>query len=331
MKTTLYSILAAAACGMAFGQTAYTNPVGYTTQVLKPSAFSYLGLTVNNAVVSAGIIDAVSASPKSVTDTGINFSTLLTAGATYILELNDGTIQEITSWTSLGVLNTPEDITSKITAGVTEYKLRKAATIADIFGVNNSAGLTADSDGSYATGNDLIYVLNSTGVPTIIYYSLGGEEAPAGWYTSGDVPAGNIPLVYSDGFYVKRSAGINVSLVMSGEVKLKPTAGVLIPGYNYMSSVSPAGLTLGNSGLENYLSQSVNGAPFTTVDNVLVPTATGFTICYYSTGGEEAPAGWYTSGDASASLVNLEGGFLIRNRGVAKPYKINIPISYSNL
>lgn len=334
MKTyTPYSLILAAlaASGMAFGaETAYTTPVGYVTQTLKPGQFSYLGLTVNNPVVSSGVLDAVAAAPNSVTDNGVNFSTLLTAGATYVLELNDGTIQEITSWTAAGVLNTPENITSKVTAGTTTYKLRKAATIADVFGATNSAGLTPDSDGSFATGNDLIYVLNAAGAPTIIYYSLGGEEAPAGWYTSGDLPAANFPIVYSDGFYVKRSAGSDVSLVTSGEVKSKPTSSVLIPGYNYLSSVAPAGLTLGNSGLENFLTKSVDGAPFSSVDNVYVPTSTGFTICYYSTGGEESPAGWYTSGDADASAIKLEGGFLIRNRGVAKPYKLNVPTSYSN-
>jgi hypothetical protein len=334
MKTKVsYSLLAAAmACGIAQGAaTAYTTPVGYKTQSLRQGTFSYLGLTTQFPTVSAGVLDAVSASPSSVTDTGVNFSTLLTAGATYILELSDGTIQEVTSWTSLGVLNTPEDVTSKVTAGVTTYKLRKAATIADVFGLNNSAGLTPDNDGSFATGNDLVYVLNAAGVPTIIYYSLGGEEAAAGWYTSGDVPAQDIPIVYADGFYIKRVAGTDIPLVTSGEVKTKPTSGVLIAGFNYLSGVAPAGLTLGNSGLESFLSQSIDGAPFATVDNVLIPSLTGFITCYYSTGGEEAPAGWYTSGDVDASALALEGGFLIRNRGAAKAYRINVPANYSNL
>ena len=335
MKTSIsYSLLAAAmVCGFAHGQTtAYTTPVGYTTQPIPagPNKFTYLALTVNQPVVSAGVLDAVTAAPNTVTDTGVDFNSLLTVGATYILELNDGTIQEITSWTALGVLNTPENLTSKVTAGVTTYKLRRASTVSDVFGATNSAGLTPDDDFNVVTNNDVIFILDNAGNPTQVVFNPEGE-VPAGWYTAAGDPAGNLPIVYADGFYIRRAAGSLINLVTSGEVKTKLTSGVLLSNFNYLSSVAPVGLTFGTSGLQNFITQATNGDPFSApyVDNVLIPTPTGFLTVYYSDGTGEAAAGWYTAADDDATNIVLEGSFLIRNRGAAKPYKINVPASFS--
>ena len=328
MKTTIYSILAAAACGMAFGQTAYTTPVGYTTQTLGANKFSFVGLTVTSSTVAAGVLDAESAS--SVTDTGVDFSTLLTAGATYVLELEDGVIQEVTSWTSLGVLNTPQDISGSVSPGVTKYKLRKASTVSDVFGATNSAGLTPDTNDDWATGNDLIYILDAAGAATVVYYFPGNDDAPAGWYTSaGD--NGDIPVVYADGFYVQRGAGSPISLVTSGEVKTKPTQSSLISGWKFLSSVAPAGLTLANSGLNAHLTVLTDPeGSYESVDNIYIPKADGsFDVVYYFDG--EEGDGWYTSAGDPADSLALEGSFLILNRGAAKPYTINVPSSYSNL
>ena len=306
-----------------------TTPVGYTTTALGPNKFTFVGLTVQNPVVSAGTLDAESA--NSVTDTGVDFVALLgapgAASGTYVLELADGTIQEVTNWTDAGVLTTPDDITGKVTPTTTTYTLRKAATISDVFGANNSAGLTPDADGEYTTGNDIVYVIGAGGAATAVYYYDDGDVA--GWFDALGNDAANKPIVYADGFYVKRGAGISIDLVTTGEVKTTPTSGALTAGWNYVSSVAPVGLTLATSGLQNFLSTDSTGE-YTTVDNVYLPQPNGsFKIAYYYDDGDLA--GWFDSTGGDANALPLEGAFLILNRGVTKPYTLSVPASYSSL
>lgn len=326
MKTKFtYTLLAAAAaCSVANAQTtAYTTPVGYVSKTLPANAFSFVGLTVHNPVVSSGVIDAESAS--SVTDTGVNFSTILTSGATYVLELDNGVIQEVTSWNAQGVLNLPENITESVAPSTTTYKLRKASTISDVFGVANSAGLTA-TDGDMATA-DVIYLLGAGGSVTPIYFYDDGSEA--NWYTADGAPAADLPIVYSDGFYIRRVNGSSLNLVTTGEIKTKPTSGVISPGWNFLSSVAPVGLTLGTSGLQTALTSTAGD--YLTVDNVYLPNSDGsFTIAYFYDDGSEAA--WYTADGNPASDLGLESGFLILSRSTAaKSYTLSVPTTFSNL
>jgi hypothetical protein len=331
-KISFSLLLAAAATGLSFGQTAFTTPVGYVTSALPANQFSFVGLTLHSTTVSSGIITAESAT--SVTAGTTNFLTLLgtpnpasSTPLTYVLELGDGTIQEITNWTAAGVLTTPGNITANVTPGTTTYKLRKAKTIAEIFGATNTAGLVPDSDGDFATGNDLIFVPGEGGATTTVYYFNDGSAQ--GWFNSAGDPAGDLPIVYADGFYIKRSTGSTINLIVSGEVKKESTSGVIAPGFNFLSSAAPTGVTLSNSGLQAFITPDTTGN-FSLVDNILIPQANGtFKTAYYFNDG--SAQGWFDSAGDDASQIPLEGGFLIRNRGISKPYKISVPASYSSL
>lgn len=68
MKIISYSLLlAAAACGMALGQTAYTTPVGYVTQSCAANSDTIVGLPLRVAAVGAA---ALSAAPDTSTTPG---------------------------------------------------------------------------------------------------------------------------------------------------------------------------------------------------------------------------------------------------------------------
>jgi hypothetical protein len=329
MKSSIsYSLLlAAAACGVAVGQTtAYTTPVGYVTETLRPNQYNLIGLTLQNPTVSAGVV--ASATSNSVTVTGATFSSLLTAGQTYILELADGTIQEVAAWTDT-VLSTPENISSKITAGTTEFKLRKAATVSSVFGAQNSAGLKASPDGDPTTADNLV-ISTDSGLLTVYFFDDGAGTT--GWYDASGNPADSVVLPYSDGFFVQRVSGSDINLVVSGELKKAPTSTVISPGYNYLSGVSPAGtgLTLATSGLADYISRSADGDA-STVDNVLLPTSGGsYTNCYFFDDGA-GTTGWYDASGNPADTSNISSGFLIYNVGETKSLKISVPSSYATL
>ena len=328
MKTHLsYSlILAAAASGMAFGaETAYTTPVGYTTKTLAPNQFNLMGLTVQQPTKAAGVLDAESAS--TLTDNEVDFVALLGTASppttsTYVLELPNGVIQEVTSW-GLHTLTTSQDVTASVVPGTTTYKLRKASTVSDIFGATNSVPLTPSVDGTTAAC-DTIQIFNGTGFDVILYINDGAGTQ--GWFTEGGTPAANFPVVYADGVYVRRTAGVSRNLVVSGEVKIKPTSGVLATGFNYLGVVAPAGLDLLGSGLQNSITPSPDGVASTS-DNVQVQIAGGaYRVCMYITG-----AGWFDEGGAPAGDQVLDSGLLIVNRGAPKPYVISVPATYSGL
>jgi hypothetical protein len=303
--------------------TATTTPVGYVTQTIPPNVFTYCGLTLHSPIIASGVITSSDAS--SVTQSGFNFDSILTAGDVYVLELENGTIQEVKSWDSSGRLVTSENISSQITDNVTEYSLRKAKTVNDVFGANNSFGLT--STDSEIQNADQIYLPTSSGTIIIYYYNDGSPDT--GWYTSDGNLAGNLPIIYSDGFYIKRVNGDPVNIVLQGEVKTRPTAGVYTPGWNILSSVVPAGLTLQNSNLQNFITSSSDG-DYLTVDNVYIPNGQSFDIVYYyNDGGPDT--GWYTSAGDPAGNLALSGAFLILSRsGNAKPYTINFPTQPGN-
>ncbi|MBN8458706.1 MAG: hypothetical protein J0M04_12800 [Verrucomicrobia bacterium] len=324
MKLT-YSLLAAAfACGLASAQTtAYTTPVGYVTQTLGQN-YNLIGLTVHQPTIAAGVIDAESTS--SVTDNEVNFGTLLTAGASYVLELGDGTIQEITAWSG-SVLTTPEDITANITPGTTTYKLRKASTISDVFGATNSAGLSPDTDGSL-TGTDTVLVLNAAGNFETIYYFNDGAGT-TGWFDDQGGEAANRRIIYADGFYVKRASATPLNLVISGEIKTTKTGGALVSGFNYVGSVAPVGLTLGTSGLEAYLAPDSDGS-FTGTDLLyILQGGTLYTAYYFNDGA--GTTGWFDDQGGDATNLKLEGGFLIKAASGPKPYVLNVPATYGSL
>jgi hypothetical protein len=340
MKTKIsYSLLAAAmACGISQGAaTAYTTPVGYTTTSLPASRFTLVGLTVQQPTIAAGVFTAKSGT--LLTAAPFNFTTLLTAGRTYVLELPNGTIQEVTSWSG-STLTTPDNISSQITLSpdpsATTFKLRPAATISTVFGANNSVGLTPDVDGE-RVGTDYIQILNPAGAFLSYYYFNDGSNDPlvVGWYgVESGVREDNRAIVYADGLYVQRAAGVTKSLVVSGEVKTKPTAGVLSAGFSYLSGVAPAGLTLANSSLSSQITPDTAGE-LTSNDFVLIQQPSGaYFQYYYFNDGSNDPlvVGWYgVESGVREDTKPLDGGFLIFNRGGSKPYNISVPPSFSSL
>jgi len=323
MKTTLYSILAAAAaCGMAFGETAYTTPVGYTTQTLV-TGFNNVGLTVHLPTLAAGNLEVVGTSSVQDTTVGTDFTVSLGAtGRIHILEITSGTavgkVSEISTWTADTITTVDNLSASGVVAGDT-YRIRKAPTLEQIFGTATSGGpLTA---GTSATA-DLVYV--PTGVPNqYTQYFLNTAGAYRSVVPSALAP--NVPLVYLDGIFVNRKAAGTGSLVVTGEVKPEKAGGNLVSGFNYLGTIHPVGSTIQNSGLENFLLPGTSA----TADIVYVPTGTPNTYLqvFRSTIGT-----WRTVVPAGLAPdpVNLNGAIFINRKGATNsPWAINKPSTWS--
>jgi len=309
-------VAALLAPGALFAQTtAKTIPVGYvTTENLVQNQYNLVGVTVHNPTVAAGILTAESAS--SVTTSGIDFTTLLTIGATYILELPDGTIQEVTTWTATE-LNTPQDITSRVVPGTTKYRLRKAATVGSLLGAANEIGLQGTPDGDPATA-DQVFIANGSGF-TVVFY----DESTPGWVDTLFNDASAVPIVYTDGIVIQRK-GPTKSIVFSGEVKTTPTDLITENAYTYLGAVYPVGSTLGNSNLQASMVHTPDGDP-ATADQIFISNgAGGYDVCFY----DDSTPGWVDTLFNDQTNKPLSSGIIIQRRG-GTPYTVNLtPANY---
>lgn len=329
MKTITYTLLAAAsACGLASAAaTAYTTPVGYTTQTLV-TGFNNVGLTVHAPTKAAGDLNVISASSVQDTTAGVNFTTSLGAtGTLHILEVTSGPsvglVTEITSWTTDTITTVDNLVTAGVVGGAdgvgNKYRIRRAPTLEQIFGTATVGGpLTSGT----STTADLVYV--PTGVPNqYTQYFLSG----AGTFRS-VVPnalAPNVPLVYLDGIFINRKAGGTANLIVSGEVKPEKAGGRMVTGFNYLGTIHPVGSTIQNSGLENFLLPGTS----TTADLVYVPTGTPNQYLQVFRSGANT---WRTvvPNALAPDPLNLTGAIFINRKGATNsPWAINSPSTWN--
>jgi hypothetical protein len=338
MKTYIpYSlILAAASVGMAFGaETAYTSPVGYNTSTLS-QGFNALGLTLQTPSLASGNFETITST--TVTDAGVTYAPI--SGQTYILEIKTGSLAgaifEVPasgiSGSTITIATVP--VTDLLALGLTSadtYTLRIAPTLETIFTLTGLAGggvLTAALSSGTA---DIVWVPNGSG--GYVQYYLRSGASPEFRNVATNTAAPNVPLIYSDGFFVQKKGTTPAALTVSGEVKKGATTSIAVQGFNLVGSVAPAGLNLFNAGLETSLTAALSVG---TADVVWVQNASLTYTQYFRRSG--SGAGWRVSGSAvtltqsEAEAVSLSYGFLIQ-RKAASPInlKVNVPASYLNL
>lgn len=337
MNLYKYALLTtAAACGLASAaETAYTTPVGYTTTTLITGKYNLLGITVQQPTVFSGVFNATqSTTAATLVVTGADFSSaVIVPSQSYCVEVNNGT----NSGTVFEIPDTSfNDSTDTITVGApldttpfasASFTIRRVATIADIFGATNQAGLLS---GTSTSNSDVLYIPNAAGALEQYWYSSGGL-AGVGWrkFAGGTTPRGSVLLSYIDSFYVYRRGSTDLNLVTSGTVMARSTNLPLFTGYNYVGTVYPVGATLATSNLEATLTK---GTSTSNSDVVWVPNATtGVLEQYWYSSGGLAGVGWrkFAGGITSQSDLPLSGGVIIQRRGASVNALINPPASYN--
>lgn len=293
-------------------QGAVTDPVGYTTLDLV-SGFNFAGLTLHESVVVSGDIESYGSG--TATDTDVDFDTLLTAGVTYILEVETATgiSETVASWSG-DTLNTATDLSGSL-AGGESYSLRPAATLATVFGADGS-GLRQGGGGT--TGADQVWIFNGTGYDKYYYDTFSPDSFGPSWRqtapTSGDIDPTTVTMPYQVGFLiVAPSAG---SVTITGEVKVGPTESSLVSGFNFTSSVAPVGATLATAFGADGASLRQGGGGTTGADQVWVFNGTGYDKYYYDTFSPDSfGPSWRqtapTSGDIDPTTVDLPSGYLL--------------------
>lgn len=342
MKLTSLTFLAvAAACGLASAQTtAYTTPVGYTTQTMKPSVFNNVGFNIVTPSLAAGAISDITNSGLTLTDSQANFNTALVAGKMHTVEISSGPsvgyVFEFTSWT-----NTTINLVSAI-PGLQigdKYIVRQSRTLQGLF----PSGAPLTGAALNPTNADVVWVPNGSGGYTQYWYKTSATQGAIGWWTTVDGTTrgvqvtSDVPLLYTDCLLVQRKTGLDQNLVLTGDVKKTPTIPYILTNFNRVSINPPVGLTLFSGG---FYPDNFTGAALTptNADVLWVPDGLGgYTQYWYKTSATQGAIGWWTTVDGTTRGVNvtvdvdLPPGCLIQRKSTPKFMKIAVPSSYSNL
>jgi uncharacterized protein (TIGR02597 family) len=289
-------------------QSVSSTPVGYVTLTINGNGYTALSNPLENAVVYSGTASSVSGSvittSFSLTADEVSGSDLQGNSSHYV-QTSDGTILDITANTTTGITVSASDL-SGLVSDNDSIVIKKYSTIADLFGTDNSIGLTS---GSNAATSDLVYIMSSdgAGIYTTLYYQtdLFGFLGGNGWRVVGDASsdASNIILAPDDGVLVYRAAAGNISLVVTGTVNTSPANRSLPQGYSLISYPFPTETTLSDSGIYVDGNGYVSGSSAANSDLVYVISPDGvFTTYYYQTDlfGFLGGNGWRVVGDASS-------------------------------
>ncbi|SKA79989.1 hypothetical protein SAMN02745166_00569 [Prosthecobacter debontii] len=305
----------------ASAQEAKTEPSGFQTLTVKGGNYSLIGINFLRPVLASGSLE--SATATSVTDAQGDFQTALPPGTRLWLELVDGVNQGCWSIiTPIGAttLDTVSDLSAYVTAGV-RYEIRAATTLADIFGLNNEAGLK--------TGNsqtaDMVWVPKENGGFDKLYYAAASPPfLTAGWRMigAGNADMAKTPIYHVEGIIIERRAPGDLRLTVSGVVKTTVSVIPITSGFNYLERSYPLGATLGNSGLATSLQ---SGTP-TTADVIWLTNASGGYDKYYYAVAQppSITAGWRAigAGNADQAGVALTPGFIIERKAAASNIKL---------
>jgi hypothetical protein len=304
--------------------------VGYVTKTLSVG-FNAYGLNLHAPTVAAGNFETISGT--LLTDNGVTYSPV--PNRTYILEITSGVlkgvIQEVPAASIVGSsITTPQDLQALGLTSQDGYSLRVARTLEETFTtVPLASGGVLNAALSSGTA-DIVWIPNGSGGYTQYFLHSSTQAFRLAGTTT---PTPNVPIVYSDGFFVQKKTATAASLVVTGEVKKVGTTSVAVTGFNPVSSVAPAGLNLFNAGLESTLTAALSAG---TADVVWVQQPNLTYVQYFRRSG--TGAGWRvvdtttTLTQAQAEAVDLTGGFLIQRKGAASiNIKLNAPTSFDNL
>ncbi len=339
MKTKTLKVAAAMGltallAGSAAAQESASKPVGYETLTVA-NGFNYLGLRLHEAPVASGTITGVTAG--SVSDDAADFSTL--AAGTYVLEIDTaaGIVQEVTTFTDSTTIPT-DDLTGAGVDGAS-YTIRPVATLASVFGAANESGLDEGFGGT--GGADQIWVPTPSGFAKYYFDAFSPLGAAEEWVdisTNAGVDPATVSLFYTDGVILVGGGTDNNTFVVTGSVKLTASSYVINDGFNYLSSISPAGATLASMfGAANESGLSAGFGGTGGADQVWIPEAGSFTKYYYD---DFSPLGataeWVNAGDNSsvdATTVSLDdaSGIIIVGTGGTQTASVGVPSFYSTL
>jgi uncharacterized protein (TIGR02597 family) len=288
------------------------------------STLAILNLSFFKQAITSGTIDSVAA--EIVTDNEADFSSFNfnqfdpDAVSKFFIEITsgafEGLILPIVDHTS-NSLTLTEDVSYLSGSGGDNlpfsFNVRAYFTIADFFGADNSTYNLRS--GGNSSSSDTIYILDDGGILQRYYYQTAPSFAGGtGWRKAGDsstdysdkVIASNALLMARNG----PETGAEISLTVSGVVKLGAQRQPIYAGLNLVGYSFPVDTSFAESGIDP--AQLVSGGNASLSDTFYLLNDSGFFDRYYY---QSAPAfaggtGWRVAGDSATDQSNtiIPGG-----------------------
>ena len=288
-------------------QTVSTPVVGFLKISLPAGKASMVSFPLNKSSVASGSITSMSGNVLSTSAdlSGISGNIINALGEpAYYLEVNSGSNQGmILDVTAKGTGSLTVQDASLLT-GNESFKVVKYTTIADIFGANNSAGLTG---GPSVSDADVIWIV-SNGSFNQYYFSddgFGGDGDPLQWAKPGlgAVDASVARIDPDQGILVIRKAGSAKDVTITGTVRSNPSYVPFITGTQIITNPYPVDRTLASLGLKTGdertgLREGANGDSADLIWKISNGTWQPFYVYNDGFGGDGDPIAWTTPGSS---------------------------------
>jgi uncharacterized protein (TIGR02597 family) len=355
MKTTIYSILAAAACGMAFGQTAYTTPVGYLTVDVPANADTTVTPGLTRSPLHAGASTGISGDDVSVT--GLTAGSFASPNPACYLKVTSGPLEgaffPITANTSSTITVEAGNSTLQALGFLSGNSIKVIPywTLNTLFPAGAGVGGTADAlaPTSFVLESDFSGTGPNRASGKLFFYCTGDTELdlPAGWYDNADPFAGTVndtPIDPTIQYTIRSVAA--ASVVVTGEVPATDAVAEIVTAVttndNYMAAPYPIDISLQESGLQSVIAATSDALAPTEFVFVYDDAVAGFnksaSAAYFYCSGDtelDLPAGWYDNADPFAGVVTtkiLKAGraFIVRKApGTSGVLDWTAPVPYT--
>ena len=341
LNLTAFAAALIAGSGLASAQTtATTDPVGFVTMDVAGGSntspkltFKALGLT--RPVEYQGSAEAAAAGTNTVIDNEATSGYGITPSAStpYYLEITSGTGAG-TTYDISGISGSTITLAQNLAVGVVSpvtFKIRKHWTISDVFGANNTAGLTSGDDSSVS---DQVLLYTGGSYSGYYYQTAPTGAGGTGWRKVTDVfaDAGKTIIYPDDGVLLRRIQSGNLSVVLTGAVKTGQTSVPISAGMNVLSNVYAAPMTLNSCEIYKASTPSaslVSGDDSSTSDQLLLWNGTGYVGYYYQTAPAAAGGtGWRSVTDVFTDAGNTSipaGAAIIIKRAFGGAFDWKIP------
>ena len=341
MRSILITLVLLFSCSLVFAQT-FTQPVGISKVTIDGSgtndaAFTALSVTYENAPLYSGTISSASGAVISLTTSDL--ATNAYAGtdpngdATHYVLLTSGDNEGLSLEIEANAINTitvtTDNLESQSLNGVT-MEILAHSTLADIFGAENSAGLTS---GSSINGSDRIYIMKADGSGGWdSYFYQTNPLAGTGWRQVGDLSTDyqSLTLPLDTGLLIRRISSDDLTLYVYGSVKKTEShMRVIDTGYSLLGNPFPVDITLSESGIYTPDNGYVSNPTYTTSDRLFVIDKNGSFESYYYQTNPLAGTGWRRTGDvitdASTTILPATSSFYILHRGTGLTWNPSRP------
>lgn len=359
-RLTLSAAFASSIAFTALAETAYTNPVVAASNEIAGNggsafALTALGISALNPIEATGTVtshDSVDNGNSVLVVTNVPLTWASNDFANpgglaqfswrdvplYYVKITSGNLEGQV----LDVVATVAGGTNTLTVGGdvsasaadlanATFEIRKAHTIASIFGDANDAGLLSGQDSSAST---IIYNLYQ-GTFEIIYYqtdAFGGFFGGDGWRKQGDIntDVSNTRIDPDFGLLIGNRSADPLDLVSVGDVYLGQAKSTISPGFNALIYKFPVDTTLADSNLytDGTTSGLASGQDSSEADIIYLldtPDAPDqWSIYYYQIdefGGFFGGDGWRRQGDINTdkSSISIPAGstFVVLRRAAS--------------